>query len=69
MHDTAERDAPASNIKTLPDALWWAATTVTTVGYGDRYPTTGTGRVIAASRDARRIKRLRSPPPIRPASW
>jgi voltage-gated potassium channel len=46
MYDT-ERDAAGSNIKTLPDALWWAATTVTSVGYGDRYPTTSTGRLIA----------------------
>jgi voltage-gated potassium channel len=43
----AERGAPNANIKTLPDALWWAATTVTTVGYGDRYPTTPLGRGIA----------------------
>lgn len=43
----AERDAPDGNIKSLPDALWWAVTTVTTVGYGDRYPTTTTGRLIA----------------------
>ena len=46
MYD-AERDGHASNIKTLPDALWWSVTTVTTVGYGDRYPTTTTGRWIA----------------------
>jgi voltage-gated potassium channel len=45
----AERGAPDANIKTLPDALWWAATTVTTVGYGDRYPTTGLGRGIAVA--------------------
>jgi voltage-gated potassium channel len=43
----AERGAKDANIKSLPDALWWAATTVTTVGYGDRYPTTTTGRLIA----------------------
>jgi voltage-gated potassium channel len=43
----AERQSADANITTFPDALWWAATTVTTVGYGDRYPTTGMGRLIA----------------------
>lgn len=43
----AERESPDPNITTFPDALWWAATTVTTVGYGDRYPTTVTGRLVA----------------------
>ncbi len=35
-----------SNIKSLNDALWWAFTTVTTVGYGDKYPVTTAGRVV-----------------------
>ncbi|MCW2598878.1 MAG: ion transporter [Frankiales bacterium] len=48
MYDT-ERTAKGGNIRTFGDALWWAATTVTTVGYGDRYPTTGGGRLIAAT--------------------
>jgi voltage-gated potassium channel len=30
------------------DALWWGLTTMTTVGYGDVFPTTGEGRVVAA---------------------
>ena len=43
----AERGAPDGNIKTFPDALWWAIATVTTVGYGDYSPTTAVGRVVA----------------------
>jgi voltage-gated potassium channel len=38
---------PDSNIKTPSDALWWAITTVTTVGYGDKYPITLEGRAVA----------------------
>lgn len=42
-----ERGKPGANIQTFGDALWWAATTITTVGYGDRYPVTTEGRLIA----------------------
>jgi voltage-gated potassium channel len=41
-------DGSDSNIKSPSDALWWAWSTVTTVGYGDKYPTTTEGRIIAA---------------------
>ena len=42
-----ERDVDGSNIKNFGDGLWWAITTVTTVGYGDRFPTTAEGRFLA----------------------
>jgi voltage-gated potassium channel len=41
-----ERDAPNGNIHSYGDAVWWAITTSTTVGYGDRFPTTGAGRAV-----------------------
>ncbi len=43
----AERTAPDAPISDFPDAVWWSITTITTVGYGDRYPISGTGRVVA----------------------
>jgi voltage-gated potassium channel Kch len=41
-----ERNAANANIKTASDALWWAYVTVTTVGYGDEYPVTNSGRIV-----------------------
>ena len=43
-----ERGAADTQISSLGDAIWWAFVTITTVGYGDIYPATALGRVIAA---------------------
>ncbi|MFE2158902.1 potassium channel family protein [Streptomyces lydicus] len=44
----AESGAPHANITSYPKALWWSFETATTVGYGDFYPVTLWGRVVAA---------------------
>ena len=44
-----EGTRPESKIHTLGDALWWAATTVTTVGYGDLSPVTPMGKLVAVA--------------------
>ena len=41
-------DNPQSNIKTAEDAIWWSYVTITTVGYGDKFPVTMEGRMIAS---------------------
>ena len=43
----AEHGNPRANITNLGDAFWWAVVTIATVGYGDYYPVTAVGRVIA----------------------
>lgn len=43
----AEENIPTANIRSIGDALWWAVTTVTTAGYGDYYPVTWVGRLVA----------------------
>ena len=45
----AERGHPDSNIQSYPSALWWAVCTITTVGYGDLYPETLEGRMVAVA--------------------
>ena len=44
----AEASAPNANIKDASDALWYTIVTISTVGYGDRFPTTNPGRLIGS---------------------
>lgn len=44
----AERGLPGSNINSFGDAIWWSIASVTTVGYGDKFPLTPDGRFVAS---------------------
>ena len=44
---TFEQSTPGANITTGGDAIWWAFVSITTVGYGDKYPITTGGRMVA----------------------
>ena len=44
----AEKINPDANIKTASDAVWYVMVTISTVGYGDRFPTTSIGRIYGA---------------------
>ena len=43
---SAEKSSPDANITNASSALWWTYVTITTVGYGDRYPVTNAGRFV-----------------------
>lgn len=47
MH-LVEHEAQPDKFGTIPDAMWWAIITLTTVGYGDAYPITAAGKAVAA---------------------
>ena len=43
-----ERSSQPEIFGSIPEAMWWTIITLTTVGYGDTYPITALGKVIAS---------------------
>ncbi len=43
-----EREAQPGAFGSIPDALWWALATLTTVGYGDVVPVTDAGKILGS---------------------
>ena len=43
-----ESKSPDANIQTGGDAIWWALVTISTVGYGDHFPVTNAGKILAS---------------------
>ena len=54
-----EQNAPGANITSASDALWYVIVTISTVGYGDRYPVTNEGRSDRLAHHRRRRRHLR----------
>lgn len=45
----AEHEAQPEVFNNMSQSIWWAVATLTTIGYGDIYPITAMGKIIASS--------------------
>jgi len=43
-----EHDAQPDKFSSIPETMWWSVATLTTVGYGDVYPVTIVGKILAS---------------------